>query len=149
MSFISDKNYEKVKSACIDAEIVFEAEDFPNGLETVLSREFGGVDLSGGQWQRVAIARGIYCSHDLIVLDEPTASIDPIEEAKVFRQFAKITKRKTAVIVTHRLGAAKIADKIIVIKDGKVDDVGKHDELLQRKGLYFKLYSEQAKWYIR
>jgi len=121
---------------------------YPENLETLLSREFGGVDLSGGQWQRVAIARGLYRQHDLIVLDEPTAAIDPIEESRLYEKFAEIAKDKTALIVTHRLGSAKIADRIIVMEDGQIAESGTHQELLQANGLYATMYKSQEQWYI-
>lgn len=120
---------------------------FPNGKNTMLSREFGGVDLSGGQWQRIAIARGLYRTHNVIVLDEPTAAIDPIEERRVYRKFIEISKGKTAIIVTHRLGSTKIADRVIVMDRGKIVDIGSHNELLHRSELYAGMYKSQAVWY--
>jgi len=120
---------------------------FPDGRYTMLSREFDGVDLSGGEWQRVAIARGLYRIHNVIVLDEPTASIDPIEESYIYRKFVEISKDKTAIIVTHRLGSTKIADRVIVMDKGKIVDVGSHYELMQKDGLYSKMFNFQAGWY--
>ena len=122
-------------------------ETFPNGLDTMLSREFDGVDLSGGQWQRVAIARGFYRDSDLIVLDEPTASIDPIEESAIYKKFVEVAKDKTTVIVTHRMGSAKIAGRIIVMKDGEIAEIGSHDELVNKGGIYAGMYAAQAGWY--
>ncbi|MCL2814050.1 MAG: ABC transporter ATP-binding protein/permease [Oscillospiraceae bacterium] len=119
----------------------------PNGKETMLSREFDGVDLSGGEWQRIAIARGLYRRHNIIVLDEPTAAIDPIEESRIYRKFVEISKGKTAIIVTHRLGSAKIADRVIVMDKGKIINTGPHDELLQKCELYAKMFNAQAVWY--
>lgn len=103
---------------------------FPRKYKTMLSREFDGVELSGGQWQRLAIARGFYRAHNLIVLDGPTAAIHPIEEARIYRQFAEMSQEKTAIIVTHRLGAAKIADRIVVMDAGRIADVVTHEDLL-------------------
>ncbi|MCL2772559.1 MAG: ABC transporter ATP-binding protein/permease [Oscillospiraceae bacterium] len=120
---------------------------FPDGLDTMLSREFDGVDLSGGQWQRVAISRGFYRDSDIIVLDEPTAAIDPIEESAIYRKFIEAAKDKTAVIVTHRMGSAKIAERIVVMKDGEIVQIGSHDELMQTGGLYADMYKAQAGWY--
>lgn len=117
--------------------------------DTLLSRDFGGTDLSGGEWQRIAIARGLYRQHEIIVLDEPTSAIDPLEETKLFLLFEKLTKGKTAVLVTHRLGSAKIADRIIVLDNGKITECGTHDELIGLKGDYYKMYIEQSKWYVR
>lgn len=115
----------------------------------MLSREFDGIDLSGGQWQRVAIARGFYCEHDLIVLDEPTAAIDPIEESRIYKQFAEIAQDKTAVIITHRMGSARIADRIAVMDNGKLVEIGTHNELMESGELYRKLYTAQSDWYER
>jgi len=105
------------------------------------------VDLSGGQWQRIAIARGLYRVHDVIILDEPTAAIDPLEESRIYRKFSEISRGKTAIIVTHRLGSAKIADRIIIMDKGKIAGVGTHDELMEKCSLYNKMFSMQAKWY--
>lgn len=116
---------------------------------TILSREFGGQDLSGGEWQRIAIARGLYRSHNIIVLDEPTAAIDPIEEANVFDSFKRISVGKTCVFVTHRLGSTKIADRIIVMDKGEIVEEGTHLELLKMKGRYYELLQSQAQWYER
>ncbi|MCL1793524.1 MAG: ABC transporter ATP-binding protein/permease [Oscillospiraceae bacterium] len=122
-------------------------ETFPSGLDTMLSREFDGVDLSGGQWQRVALARGFYRDSDLIVLDEPTAAIDPIEESAIYKKFVEIAEDKTAIIVTHRMGSAKIARRIVVMREGKIAEIGSHDQLLLLGGLYAHMYSAQAGWY--
>ncbi len=120
---------------------------FPQGYDTMLSREFDGIDLSGGQWQRVAIARGFFRSHDLIILDEPTAAIDPYEETLVYNRFVEIARDKSAVIVTHRLGSVKLADRILVMKDGEVVQTGTHEELIAREGEYKRLYEAQEQWY--
>lgn len=137
-----------------DARLALENADFPlenekltEGIDTMLGKDFGGIDLSGGQWQRLAIARGLYRRHDMIVLDEPTAAIDPIQEAGIYRKFAEISKDKTAVIVTHRLGSVHMADRIIVMDAGRIVDVGRHEELMAKEGVYKKMYQAQAKWY--
>lgn len=137
-----------VEKAAEKADLSLDTDSFPKRLDTMLSREFDGVDLSGGQWQRVAIARGFHRAHGIVVLDEPTAAIDPIEETNVYRKFAEISKGKTAVIVTHRLGSARIADRIIVMERGRVAEVGTHDELLAAGGVYAEMFGAQAKWYV-
>jgi len=116
-------------------------------LDTNLSVEFGGTDLSGGQWQRIAIARGIYRNCSFIVLDEPTAAIDPIEESALYHKFAEITRGRTAVLVTHRIGAAKIADRILVMEEGRCTDAGTHEQLMERCAGYHRMYNAQAEWY--
>ena len=84
---------------------------------------------------------------DIIFLDEPTAAIDPIEESAIYKKFAEIAKDKTAVLVTHRMGSAKIAGRIVVLKDGEIAETGTHDELLKKEGHYAAMYASQAEWY--
>ena len=120
---------------------------FPGGYQTLLSKRFGGVELSGGEWQRVAIARGFYRESNVIVLDEPTAAIDPIEEGNVYRKFIEISKGKTAIIITHRLGSTKIANKIVVMQQGKIIQTGNHNTLMQQDGVYKTMYESQSMWY--
>ena len=84
-----------------------------------------------------------------IVLDEPTSAIDPIEETLVYMQFARLAEGKCALVVTHRIGSAKLADRIIVMEAGKITDVGTHDELIARPGQYAKMWEAQAQWYER
>ena len=122
---------------------------YPDGFDTILSREFGGIELSGGEWQRVALARGLYRNYSLIALDEPTSAIDPIEESHIYQLFVELAKNKTAIIVTHRLGSAKIADRILVMDKGRIVEEGSHDELMGRGGVYKELFDSQAEWYMR
>ncbi len=126
---------------------VLNKEVFPNGYQTLLSKRFGGVELSGGEWQRVAIARGLYREGSVIVLDEPTAAIDPIEEGNVYRKFVDISKGKTTIIITHRLGSTKIANKIVVMQKGRIVQMGDHKTLMKQEGLYKIMYESQAAWY--
>ena len=119
------------------------------GLDLMLSREFGTRDLSLGQWQRVAIARGLFREHDLILLDEPTASIDPLEEQAVYERFMEIAAGRTAILVTHRLGSARLADRILVMRYGRIVEDGTHRQLLERRGLYHQMFTAQADWYER
>ena len=119
------------------------------GLDLMLSREFGTRDLSLGQWQRVAIARGLFREHDVILLDEPTASIDPLEEQAVYERFMEIAAGRTAILVTHRLGSARLADRILVMRDGRIVEDGTHRQLLERHGLYREMFTAQADWYER
>jgi ATP-binding cassette subfamily B protein len=118
-------------------------------LDSMLSREFGGIDLSGGEWQRVAIARGLYRPYDTIILDEPTAAIDPIEEDRVYRMFLNSAYGKTAIIVTHRLGLARIANRILVMERGRIVQDGSHSELMTVAGPYARMFRSQAAWYER
>ena len=103
--------------------------------------------LSGGQQQRIAIARGMFRPHQIIIMDEPTAAIDPIEETKAFEMFSEISKGSTSVIVTHRMGCVKIANVILVMDKGKIVEVGSHEELMQKQGKYWQMYQAQLQWY--
>ena len=119
----------------------------PNGMETMLFRQFGGMDLSGGQWQKIVIARGCFRERNLFFLDEPTASIDPIEGKNIYGLFHDICRNKTAVIITHRLASARGADKIVVLDHHKLSEIGTHEELIRKKGVYRKMYLTQKEMY--
>ena len=130
------------------------AEDFiarlPNGYDTPLMRYFepNGIELSIGQWQKLAIARAFYSTSDILILDEPTASLDPIAEQEIFNQFDMLRKDKTTIFVSHRLSSATVATKIIVLEYGELIEEGTHRELMEKKGKYYELFSTQAKRYI-
>lgn len=123
-------------------------EGLPQKLNTILGREFGEVDLSGGQWQKLAIVRGGLKTSSLIILDEPTASIDPITESEIFERFKQFTKECCSVIISHRIGAARIANRILVLEQGHLIEDGTHEELIRQQGVYQKLYEIQAQWYV-
>lgn len=137
----SDKDVEKI---CNNVDLHLDKD----GIGAMLGREFDGRELSGGQWQRVAIARGIYRDCNLIIMDEPTSAIDPIEESKLFEKICEYSSEKTAIIVTHRMALAKLADRVLVMKNGKIVQDGTHEQLLQKEGEYKKLYQMQMKWYM-
>jgi ABC-type multidrug transport system fused ATPase/permease subunit len=131
-----------VKSALADAGI-----DGDINLDDMMGREFGGKELSGGQWQKLAIARGLFKNSELIVLDEPTSALDPLIETEILSKFIKATEGKTALIISHRVGLCKLVDRIIVMKDGEVAEDGTHSNLLAADGEYARLYQAQAQWY--
>ncbi|WJH33369.1 ABC transporter ATP-binding protein/permease [Paenibacillus sp. CC-CFT747] len=120
----------------------------PNGWGTMLTRQFsGGVDLSGGQWQKVAVSRAFMPNASLLLLDEPTASLDPVAETDAFRRFISILQDTTAILISHRLGLARYCDRILVLKDGKITEQGTHSELLLLNKEYARLWELQAQWY--
>lgn len=137
----------ELEKICKVAGVDYDSENYPEKWNTMLSREFDGVDLSGGQWQRIAIARAFFKTHGFILLDEPTAAIDPYEETRIYNKFAEISKDKTAIIVTHRLGSVKLADRVFVMKDGEVVQCGTHEQLLREAGEYQRLWAAQEQWY--
>ncbi len=139
---------EALRSACAMAGFTPEDPWLPDGFDTMLSREFeGGVGLSGGQVQRISIARAFYRDSDIIILDEPTAAIDPIEEAKIYGRFAELSRDRTSFIVTHRLASVKVADRIVMMKDGRAVEIGTHEELMSLGGEYRKMFDSQRQWY--
>lgn len=135
---------EKIRKAMEQGMII----DFGNDLDQPLGKlEKEGKDLSGGQWQRLAIARACIADSELVILDEPTASLDPIAENELYMNFMKLKGVKGCLIISHRLASAKIADRIIVIDKGtKVED-GSHEMLMNLKGLYYEMFSAQKAWY--
>ena len=124
-------------------------ENLPNGLQTELSKEFSseGVELSGGEWQKLAISRGVFRNAEVIVLDEPTAALDPIAEEKQLEALDSIFKDKSVIIVSHRVGIAKKVDRILFLKDGKIIEDGSFEKLMENKRDFFEFYKMQSKWY--
>lgn len=122
----------------------------PNTYKTPLTKlfEHDGTELSIGQWQKLSIARAFYSDSDIMILDEPTASLDAIAEQQIFNQFEKLTKGKTSIFVSHRLSSATSADKIIVLEYGRVIEEGSHKELMDKQGAYYELFTTQAKRYV-
>lgn len=116
----------------------------PAGLETPLGPSFGGQDLSGGQWQRLALARLFMRHSRLWIMDEPTSAMDPETEMRTFECFRQWTEGRTAIIITHRFATARIADRIAVVDDGQVAEIGTHEELLAANGQYARLFRMQA-----
>ncbi len=130
------------------------ADDFiaklPDGYDTPLMRIFeeNGIELSIGQWQKLSIARAFYSDSDIIILDEPTASLDPMAEQEIFTRFDELRQDKTTVFVSHRLSSATTANKIFVLEYGELIETGSHTELMAKKGRYYELFSTQASRYI-
>ena len=120
-----------------------------DGYDTPLTRMFedSGKELSVGQWQKLSVARAFYKDSEILILDEPTAALDPLAEQEVFNQFSALAKGKIAVFVSHKLSSAVSASKIVVIDGGTVAEVGNHEELMALGGRYYELFSTQAKRY--
>jgi len=119
------------------------------GLETVVYPEYeqDGVSFSGGEEQKIAIARAIYKGGQICILDEPTAALDPVSESRVYESFDEIVKGKTAVYISHRLSSCKFSDRIFVLDNGKIAESGTHEALLSKNGLYAQLWQAQAQYY--
>lgn len=117
-------------------------------LESILGREFGGVELSGGEWQRIAILRGFNKTSEFITLDEPTSAIDPINEKEIYDFFDDNSNGKTEIIITHRLGAIKYVDRILVMENGKIIEDGDFRELTERQGKFKEIYNSQSELFL-
>ena len=143
---IEENIHEAARQSAADEYI----QALPDGYETPLMRIFepNGRELSIGQWQKLAIARAFYGESDVLILDEPTASLDPLAEQEIFRQFDLLREDKTTIFVSHRLSSATVADQVIVLEDGQVIENGTHLELMALEGKYHKLFSTQAERYI-
>lgn len=119
-----------------------------NGLHTPLGKILkGGQDISGGQWQRVAIARSLVSRAPVRILDEPTSALDPISESNLYRDFENLMQGKTTIFVSHRLGSTKLADEILVIDGGKITERGTHEYLMEKNGQYAEMFEAQREWY--
>jgi ATP-binding cassette subfamily B protein len=119
----------------------------PDGYDTVMSRFFGGSDLSTGQWQRVALARAFLRDAPLVVLDEPTAALDPRAERALFEAVAALYRSRSALLISHRLSSVRFADRICVLADGRIIETGTHDDLIATGGIYAELFDLQARAY--
>ena len=120
----------------------------PKGYDQILGRRFeGGVDLSGGEWQKIALARAYLRDAQVLILDEPTAALDARSEHEVFERFAELTKGKMALLISHRFSTVKMADRILVLENGRIAEQGHHEQLLLNKGRYAEMFELQAASY--
>ena len=124
------------------------AQALPNGTDTCLGKiKKNGVDLSGGQWQKIAIGRALYQRASIRIMDEPTAALDPVSESNVYRIFGEASRDVTTIFITHRLGAARLADTIVVLDGGNAAETGSHEELMAKQGIYAEMFEAQRSWY--
>ena len=149
-----DMNKEMIDEEIISAAQYSGADTFIENLklkyDTPMMRYFDpkGAELSIGQWQKLAIARAFYSDSDVLILDEPTASLDPIAEQEIFNCFNELRHDKTSIFISHRLSSSTIADTVVVMEDGRITEKGSHRELMARGGKYYELFSTQAAHYI-
>lgn len=143
-------NDEKLKKACDISGASSVIKDWENGYDSVLGRYYAdnGKDLSGGQWQLVGLARAYFKDSEYMILDEPSAALDPISEDRIFEQLYQLSEGKSSVTISHRLSNTTLADKILVIGDGQIIEQGSHFELLKQNGKYAELFNLQASKYI-
>lgn len=140
-----------INAALNEAGIAAKVNSLDQGLETPLGKQLeDGIDLSGGQWQRIAIARALMRleTAEVLIFDEPTAALDPKTEHEIYSIFRQIAAGKTTIVISHRLGLAKIADRIAVMENGKIAEIGTHDELIELGEIYHSMFTRQASSYI-
>lgn len=124
-------------------------ETLPNGLDTHMTKYVNddGTEFSGGQQQRLVLARALYKGGNLLILDEPTSALDPLAEAALYREYLTFTQGKTSVFISHRLSSTQFCDRIVFLADGVIKETGTHEELMAEKGLYYDMFKTQAKYY--
>ena len=139
----------KVVSTLDKTGMLERVDKMPNKIDTVIyqrSKE-NGVEISGGESQKLSISRALYKDSPIVILDEPTAALDPVSEAEIYEHFNDLVKNKTALFVSHRMSSCKFCDEIIVIEDGEITEKGNHNMLIQNDGLYNQMWTAQAKYY--
>ena len=144
-----ERNLEKIDDAAYRGMADRVIEKLPQGYEQMIGKRFAnGVDLSGGEWQKIAISRAYMREAQILVLDEPTAALDARAEYEVFRRFSDLTAGKTAVLISHRFSTVRMADRILVLQNGQMLEIGTHEELLEKDGKYAELFGLQAQGYL-
>ena len=140
---------EAVRTAALQGNSDGFISELPNGYDTPLTRIFedSGIELSGGQWQKLSVSRAFYKESEILILDEPTASLDALAEQEIFSQFRELARGKITIFVSHRLSSAVDADKIVVLEHGSVVEMGTHEELMNLGGKYHHLFTTQASRY--
>ena len=144
-------NDERVVYSAINAAADDFINELPSQYETPLTRVFedDGIELSGGQWQKLSVARAFYKNSDILIMDEPTASLDALAEQEIFSRFEKLSEGKISIFISHRLSSATTADKIVVLGNGEIVESGSHKELMESEdGAYRTLFTTQAKRYF-
>ena len=146
---VTDIDLNRVQDCLEKAGLTELVAKFPNGLQTHVGRDvyLDGVLFSGGQTQRLMLARALYKDGPILVLDEPTAALDPIAENDIYLKYNEMTAGKTSVFISHRLASTRFCDRIIFLEDGVIAEEGTHEELLRKGGEYANLFKVQSRYY--
>lgn len=146
---IGEKSEKNINRILKDANIFDRVSSYKDGLMTRLNNDNGaGIDLSGGESQKIAIARAIYKDGGIFILDEPTAALDPVSEEEIFNNMVRMSDKKTTIFISHRMSSCRTCDKIIVLNKGEIVEEGNHTELMVKNGLYKELFTAQANYYL-
>ena len=120
----------------------------PDGIRTnIYQQEDNGVEISGGEAQKIAIARALYKDAPLVILDEPTSALDPVSEYEIYQHFDSMVQDKTSIYISHRMSSCRFCDNIFVFDEGSIVEQGSHEQLMQKGGLYSELWNAQAQYY--
>lgn len=144
-----DVDRDRVKKAIELADLDSVISKFPHGMDTMLVKGIydDGVDLSGGEKQKLLLARALYKDAPVFILDEPTSALDPIAESELYNKYKKLTSGKTSIYISHRLASTRFCDRIILLQNGLIAECGSHDELMKKNGLYAKMFNTQSQYY--
>lgn len=147
---LEEQDKASIKKCLYQVGLEDKIESLPNNIDSFLSKEYNkeGIDLSGGEKQKIAIARAMYQNASLTILDEPTSALDPISEAEIYEHFNELTKGKTTIYISHRMSSSVFCDRIIVLDNGKIIQMDSHKNLMkQQQGIYYDLFQAQSKYY--
>lgn len=149
LSFQEKADADRIRAALSQAGILEKIEELPMGIDTPLYKNFDkdGAELSGGEMQKIAIARALYKDAAMVVLDEPTAALDPYSEYQVFSQFEKMAQGKTTIYISHRLSSCRFCDAVAVFDNGALVEYGSHEQLVRDGKLYDRMWEAQAQYY--
>lgn len=141
--------YQRVRFCLDRVGLGSKVASFPQGLNSNMTKELDaeGIVLSGGELQKLMIARCLYRDRPILILDEPTSALDAVAESKVYQEYYELTKQKTSIFISHRLSSTKFCDRIILLSNGRIVEEGTHEQLLARKGKYASMYTIQASYY--
>lgn len=125
-------------------------EILPLGVQTGLGKQFfdDGIELSGGETQKLAIAKALYKNAPIVILDEPTSALDPLSEYEIYKKFDSMVENKTSIYISHRLSSTRFSDRILLFEQGEIREKGTHDELTKQKGIYKDMFEKQAQFYV-
>ena len=146
---MKDMDRERVKSCLKLAGLWDRVQRLPSGMDSLLNRELNedGVELSGGERQKLLLARALYKKAPVVILDEPTAALDPIAENELYQSYEELTEGRTSLYISHRLSSTRFCDRIFFLEDGRITEMGNHEALMAAKGAYAHMYEVQSHYY--
>ena len=144
-----DANEERLKNAVAKCGLEERVKTLPLGMDTYIYKEYDpdGIELSGGEGQKIAIARAVYREAPIVIFDEPTSALDPIAEYDIYKNFHDLAEKRTAIYISHRMSSTRFTDRTAVFANSTIAEYGTHDELMEKGGIYAEMFSAQAKYY--